>query len=84
MKNVNIAFDNRLETNPFIHYLQDGDLLYKTDNELILKHLHELPHDFMDMTLFNIDGDGCVYTFSHITDHYVGEIKMKAAIFKKL
>lgn len=84
MKIVNISLENRLETNPFVHYLQEGDLLYKTENELILKHLHELPQDFMEMTLFDIDGCGCVYAFSHITDHQIGDIYTKAAIYKKI
>jgi hypothetical protein len=84
MKNVNISLENRLETNPFVHYLQEGDLLYKSENELILKHLHELPQDFMEMTLFDIDGCGCVYGFSHITNYQLGEIQIKAAIYKKI
>lgn len=84
MKIVNISLENRLETNPFVHYLQEGDLLYKTENELILKHLHELPQDFMEMTLFDIDGCGCVYSFSHITDHQIEDIYTKAAIYKKI
>jgi hypothetical protein len=84
MKFVNIPLENRLETNPFLHYLQEGDLVCKTENEIILKHLHELPQDFMEMTLFDIDGVGCVYTFSHITDYQVGDMNTKAAVFKKI
>ncbi|MBO1512071.1 hypothetical protein [Metabacillus bambusae] len=84
MKFVNIPIENRLDTNPFVHYLQEGDLYYKSENELILKHLHELPQDFMEMTLFDIDGYGCVYSFSHITDLEVGEIETKVAVFKKI
>ncbi|MGM7722437.1 hypothetical protein [Metabacillus sp. Hm71] len=84
MKFVNIPSEHLLETNPFVHYLQEGDLLHSSENELILKHLHELPVDFMEMTLFDIDGYGCVYSFSHITDLQLGEIETKAAVFKKI
>ncbi len=84
MNYFNIPIENRLETNPFVHYLQEGDLQLKSENEIILKHLHELPQDFMEMTLFDIDGCGCVYTFSHITNDYLGEISIQTAVFKKL
>ncbi|MGQ4668419.1 hypothetical protein ACUIJN_21830 [Metabacillus halosaccharovorans] len=84
MNYFNIPSENLLETNPFVHYLQKGDLFYTSENEIILKHLHELPQDFMEMTLFDIDGCGCVYTFSHITNHNQGEMAIQAAVFKKV
>lgn len=79
----NMACENRLETNPYVHYLQEGDLLCKSKNELILKHLHELPHDFMEMTLFDVVGNGDIYTFSHISDLEGGGIQSKVAVYKK-
>ncbi|PMC39143.1 hypothetical protein CJ195_04175 [Bacillus sp. UMB0899] len=84
MNYFNTPYENLLETNPFVHYLQEGDLQYTTENEIILKHLHELPQDFMEMTLFDIDGCGCVYTFSHITQQTQGDITIQTAVFKKL
>lgn len=84
MNFYNIPLEKRLETNPFVHYLQEGDLLFHSENEILLKHLHELPQDFMEMTLFDIDGYGCVYKFSHITNYQAGEITSEAAIFKKI
>lgn len=79
-----MPLEKRLETNPFVHYLQKGDLKFLTENEIILKHLHELPQDFMEMTLFDIDGYGCVYAFSHITNHEAGGITTQAAVFRKI
>lgn len=84
MNYFNVPLENLLETNPFVHYLQEGDLQYTSESEIILKHLHELPHDFMEMTLFDIDGCGCVYTFSHITNHQQGQMTTQAAVFKKI
>ncbi len=84
MNFMNVPFENRLDTNPYVHYLQEGDLSFKNENELILKHLHELPTDFMEMTLFDIDGLGCVYTFSHIIELENGEYPTKAAVYKKI
>jgi|GEM_PF-5866729 len=84
MNYFNIPLENLLETNPFVHYLQVGDLQHTSESEIILKHLHDLPNDFMEMTLFDIDGCGCVYTFSHITEHIEGKMAIQAAVFKKL
>ncbi|WP_226666546.1 hypothetical protein [Metabacillus litoralis] len=84
MKFYNIPLESRIETNPFVHYLQEGDLVIKSENEIILKHLHELPQDFMEMTLFDLDGLGCVYGFSHIVNAGAGEMSSIAAVFKKI
>ncbi|MDQ0230037.1 hypothetical protein [Metabacillus malikii] len=84
MKFIHVPFENLLDTNPYVHYLQEGDLLKKSNKEIILKHLHELPRDFMEMTLFDIDGCGSIYTFSHIITEKSDGAETISAIFKKL
>ncbi|WP_273123152.1 hypothetical protein [Bacillus weihaiensis] len=82
MNHQETPIENRIETNPFVHYLQNKNVIIKSNTELILKHLHNLPKDFMEMTLFDIDGCGSVFHFSHITNSE--DVEGKAAVYKKL